>query len=115
MVHENGQNGTGDSGGRTGAGRMVRASMRLLQSEIRTATEVTEKYTESVVRLYREVMADPKATNRDKLRATEMLMALSKRGVDVAMYVDRMERVEAGEATDVVEHREYRIEFDRDG
>jgi hypothetical protein len=46
---------------------------------------------------------DNGATDRERLRAAELLATLAHKGLDVAMYVDKNLRLDSGKPTDRME------------
>lgn len=103
--------------GANGGGTHSRAALLLLQREVERGSELTDAQADANVRFAVAVRDDPASTRRDQLRALELLEAMRSRGVNVALYLDKADRVEAGKPTETVEHthRVYRLEFDRAG
>lgn len=114
---ENGNGMHGHEKGALGAGVTpgARSALRFLQAELGRSSNLAETVTADTVRFALSVREDPSASYRDRIRASELIEAMVKRGVDIALYLDKADRVESGQPTEVVEHREMRVEFDRMG
>jgi hypothetical protein len=85
-----------------GKGRF-RAELRLLTRAIREGWDVDPVFKRAAIQRTAQVLADPTANRRDVARATNTLMAIDRLALEAAVEGDRMERLEAGEATDRVQ------------
>lgn len=92
-----------------------RSSLLMLNREIERGQKLSDEEAENQLRKIIAIRDDPQASKREVLRACECIEAMRTRSINVAMYLDKMERAEDGTATDVVEHREFRVSFDRRG
>lgn len=81
----------------------IRAYARSLQSFVRKTDDIAEDQIAQIVRFAVNLRDDPDSTPRDRLRASELLMSIVNKGIDVAMYLDKSERVDDGANTERVE------------
>ena len=56
------------------------------------------------IRLAQSLVDDDLATARDRLRASEFLSSVTAKGIDVAMYLDKNDRLDSGKLTENVKH-----------
>lgn len=85
-----------------GEGRS-RAEMRLVMRAIREGWVIEPVVKRAVVARASRVLADPEAKSRDVARASNTLLAVERLALDAAREEDRLQRLDAGDATDRVE------------
>lgn len=119
MVANNHLENGGTVGGVTRPSKQggIRSSLAMLQREVARADVLLEPQIRANLEFAVAVRDDPQAGLREKLRATELIEAMQSRGINVAMYLDKAERIEDGQVTDRHEHNHRSIEvaFDRNG
>lgn len=86
--------------------------MKLMQSMVRVATGIADKEIAKMVNLAVTVRDDPKLSARDRMRAVELLNAMIAKGIDVAQYIDKTERLDSGKPTENVGVKLLKVEFD---
>ena len=105
MVSQNPNNGNGnghgppDDGGDKGGSTYSKGHMAYLQRYLNHADANLDQMGE-IALFAQTVMDDPDAKVRDRLRASELLKSLADKGVDIAVVIDRMQRLDRGEPTD---------------
>lgn len=87
-------------GGNGGSTPRVSASLAFLQRRLERSAHLEQHEWEPTVLFARTVREDPKACNRDRIRASELLTSLMERGVDVAEKIDKIDRLDSGKATE---------------
>ena len=80
-----------------------RASMRVLQQAVERGWKMPEGVFESVPATVQRILDDPDASSRDRLRAADLLRSIQRDRVEAAEKLDKVERLDAGEATDIVQ------------
>lgn len=106
--HANGLAKGGEGGAiAQGSQAQPRKALMLLTRAVQTGQEVTERETAANIRFAVSVRDDPASNTRDKLRATEFLEALAARGIDVALYLDKCDRLDGGHVTERVGFMKY--------
>lgn len=118
MVSENGNlNGDGHAQLRDEASYRARGGWQTLMRAVNRGETVAEEQYRKNVQLAVEMRDDPRRADRVRQRAAEFLNAMIEKGVDIAMYIDKTERIDSGQATERVVHEQttYRLEFDRAG
>ena len=112
MIQKNGELERGDMGEPQPCGTHSRAHLWLLQRMVEHSTNLADIEIEKTVRMAVSIRDDPDATRRDRMRAGELINALVAKGVDVAMYLHKNERLDDGHLTERVEHVSYAVAFD---
>lgn len=82
-----------DSLGATGAGLPVRQAMRHMSKRVRLL-QCTHDDLDHAVKFARDIMNNPKASRRDRIRSSELILAVSKQADDMAKALDRAEKDE---------------------
>lgn len=79
-----------------------RAALRLLQRAVTQGWEIPEAVWRAAPGICARILANEGATARDRLRAAEVLAAMARDKVNAAIALDKMERLDDGEATERV-------------
>jgi hypothetical protein len=79
-----------------------KAALRLLQRAVTHGWEIPESVWRAAPGICTRILADASVHPRDRLRATEVLAAMARDKVNAAIALDKMERLEDGEATERV-------------
>lgn len=79
-----------------------RSALAYLTRTLNAGAELTESELAANIKFAVGVRDDPSASRRDKLRAVAHLDALMARGVDIAMYLDKCDRLDGGGVTERV-------------
>ena len=79
-----------------------RAALRLLQRAVTQGWEIPEAVWRAAPGICSRILANEGATARDRLRAAEVLAAMARDKVNAAIALDKMERLDDGEATERV-------------
>jgi hypothetical protein len=98
---ENSESLTKPSGGHGGGiGFGVRSALSVLQKQVTSAAVLSEQQAADNVRFAMAVRDDPLASHRDRLRAMELIESMIARGINVAMYMDKNDRLDSGKLTE---------------
>lgn len=76
--------------------------MRLLQRALTHGWQIPEPVMQQAPEVCARILNDDMAQPRDRLRAAEVLAAMARDRVNTAIALDKMERLEEGEATERV-------------
>lgn len=87
-------------GGNGGATPRVSAALGFLQRRLERSAHLERTEWEPTVLFARTIRDDPKACNRDRIRASELIASLLERGIDVAEKFDKNERIDSGKFTE---------------
>lgn len=79
-----------------------KAALRLLQRAVSEGWQIPEAVWGAAPRICTRILADENATPRDRLRATEVLAAMARDKINAAIALDKIERLEGGDATERV-------------
>ena len=80
-----------------------RQHLRALEGAVYGGWAVKPEDYETIPRDLRSIAGDENASPRDRIRATEALMWLEQKKIENSIQLDRIYRLEAGEATDRME------------
>lgn len=83
--------------------RENRQHLRALEQAVYNGWKIPEEAAAVLPREVYAIAVDPNASPRDRIRATELIAALRKADIDACIDLDRINRLEAGTATDRVE------------
>lgn len=86
--------------------------MRLMQRMVGLGHSMLDEQIQKIIETAVAVRDHPQASTRDRLRAGELIKSLIDRGIDVAMYLDKNNRMDDGKPTEIVDNRILRLEFD---
>ena len=86
-----------------------RESLRIIEMAVRHGWDVPAEWRQSLPQVAARIAADHKATDRDRLRALQVLQAMARDRVDAAALLDKIERLDSGQPTERNEIREVRI------
>lgn len=79
-----------------------RSGLRLLQRAVKNNWEIPDYVVSGIPKLLAQLLANPKAHMRDRLRLIEVIATLARDNINLAVSLDRVERLETGRATDHV-------------
>lgn len=95
-------------------GFATRSGLRLLQRAVNNNWEIPDYVVSGIPKLLAQLLANPKAHMRDRLRLIEVIATLARDNISLAVSLDRVERLEAGKATDhIIINQEIRDLADR--
>jgi len=77
-----------------------RSSLAVIQRAVEKGWNVPQRIIDQVPEIVAQIMNDQIAPIRDRLRATEVLASLVKHRVEAAIALDKIERLDGGEATE---------------
>ena len=77
-----------------------RSSLIVIQRAVEKGWNVPQRIIDQVPEIVAQIMNDGLAPVRDRLRATEVLASLVKHRVEAAIALDKIERLDGGEATE---------------
>ena len=77
-----------------------RSSLIVIQRAVENGWDVPQRIIDQVPEIVAQIMNDGLAPVRDRLRATEVLASLVKHRVEAAIALDKIERLDGGEATE---------------
>ena len=83
--------------------RENRQHLRALEQAVYHGWKIPEEAATVLPREVYAIAADPNASPRDRIRATELIAALRKADIEACIDLDRINRLDAGTATDRVE------------
>lgn len=92
----------GGNGG--GIGNGGRAALRFLQSQITRGEKISDEQAGANLKFAQGIRDNPQSSDRDRLRAMELIEAMVARAITVAMEQNKYDRIDAGDATDKVNH-----------
>lgn len=104
----NGGNGHVDHGGGNGGildpldRTRQRESLRLIQRAVHNGWHIKDEWLREVPKLAAKIMADSQ-DERNRLRAAQLLEDILARACDAAIALDKIERLDGGQATERVE------------
>jgi hypothetical protein len=79
-----------------------KAALRLLQRAVTHGWEIPEAVWQAAPDVCARILNDDLSQSRDRLRAAEVLAAMARDKVNAAIALDKMERLDEGEATERV-------------
>ena len=79
-----------------------RSALRLLQRALTHGWQIPESVMKEAPDVCARILNDDMAQPRDRLRAAEVLAAMARDKVNTAIALDKMERLDDGEATERV-------------
>lgn len=79
-----------------------RSALRLLQRAVTHGWKIPEEVMQQAPEICSRILSDDMAQPRDRLRAAEVLAAMARDKVNAAIALDKMERLDDGEATERV-------------
>ena len=89
------------------------STMTLMQKVVNATDKLYDLEIQKIVDFAVGVRDHPDAGFRDKLRACELLNNLMEKGIDVAQYLDKNDRLDSGKSTEnIKEDVNYKIAFD---
>ena len=80
-----------------------RQHLRALEQAVYSGWKIPEEAATVLPREVYAIASDPNASPRDRIRATELIAALRKADIEACIDLDRINRLDAGTATDRVE------------
>lgn len=90
-------------GGLGGTRRDTRQTLAVIQAAVHHGWELSADASAAIPAFLRQILDDPNASVRDRIRASECLAALRRDRVEAAIQLDKITRLDAGTATDRVE------------
>lgn len=76
------------------------AALRMIRRAVNEGWQIPEAVYRAAPAICARMLADEMASPRDRLRAAEVLAAMVRDKVNAAIALDKMERLEGGQATD---------------
>jgi len=80
--------------------RFCRSSLAVIKRAVENGWDVPQRIIDQVPEIVAQIMNDGVAPTRDRLRASEVLASLVKHRVEAAIALDKIERLDGGEATE---------------
>ena len=84
-------------------GAHARESLRLIHKAVKDQWEIPSEWKQALPELCLKVALDENKGDRERLRATEILRAMSRDNLDALQVLDKIERLDGGEATERIE------------
>lgn len=100
MNHEDDSNLPESLGGK---GAVSRESLRMIKQAVGNGWEIPDQWKAALPTLCAKIATDDNRGDRERLRAIEILRAMTRDNIDAAQVVDKMERLDSGEATERIE------------
>ena len=88
-----------------------RTAMGLMKKVVAVSHKLVDEQVQKIIDVAVSIRDNPDASGRDRLRASELLEKLAAKGVDVAQYIDKTERLDQGKPTENV-NEVFRLSFD---
>ena len=85
--------------------------MRLIRRAVLNGWKIPERAKEVLPAMVLEI-AESSPSQRDRIRAVELLNSLEKSNVEASEKLDKMERLESGQPTDIQRQQVFKVEFD---
>jgi hypothetical protein len=79
----------------------ARESLRLIRAAIAQRWDIPREIIDSLPKIVARIAVT--GTDREKLRAAEVLARMQRDNLETIVQADRIERLEAGEATEIVQ------------
>lgn len=86
-----------------------RASLRTLQRAVLNGWNIPQEWLDSLPEVAAQIARSGKS-DRDRLRALEVLKSMADSRVAAAVALDKIERLDSGKATEI--HKTFQLEFD---
>ncbi len=83
-----------------GKGEVSRSSLKLIKEAIGNGWQIPDQWKAALPSLCVKIAMDDNRNDRERLRAIEVLRAMSRDNLDAAQVVDRVERLDSGQATE---------------
>jgi hypothetical protein len=83
--------------------KAVRRHLNVIEQAVYGGWELPDHASKTIPQTLQGILDDPNASVRDRIRASECMMALRRDRLDAAVQLDRIQRLDAGTATDRVE------------
>lgn len=83
--------------------KSVRRHLNVIEQAVYGGWELPDDASKTIPQTLQGILDDPNASVRDRIRASECMMALRRDRIDAAVQLDRIQRLDAGTATDRVE------------
>lgn len=99
-VSSNGHHKEPPAKGALGVGPGVRSSLRLLQTMVNRGQRILDEDFDAMLTFAKSVRDDENASDRDRLRANELIATLASRAADKAVDLDKIERLDGGKPTE---------------
>ncbi len=80
--------------------KRVRSSLAMLKRAVDDGWQIPESVYRAAPAICARIMADDSSSPRDRLRAAEVLASMARDKVNAAIALDKMERLEGGDATE---------------
>lgn len=78
----------------------IRSSLRTLQRAVNEGWQIPEAIIRAAPHICAKILMDNSASPREQLRAAEVLATMMRDTVSAAIALDKMERLDGGEATE---------------
>ena len=86
-----------------GLASQSRESLRLLHRAIKDQWQIPCEWKDALPNLCLQIAMDENKGDRERLRATEILRSMSRDNLDALQILDKIERLDGGEATERIE------------
>lgn len=95
----------GGDGGSTdwAAKRANREHLRILETMAYAGWQMPREVVATVPKALHDIASSPEQSTRDRIRASEALAHLTQQMIDAGLALDKLHRLDAGQATDRVE------------
>tara|TARA_X000001382_G_scaffold97048_2_gene71434 strand:+ start:1815 stop:2171 length:357 start_codon:yes stop_codon:yes gene_type:complete len=80
-----------------------RQSLQMLQQALQNNWDIPQEWKQALPKFCMSIVLDKNKGDRERLRASEILRAMSRDNVEALTALDRIERLDGGEATDRIE------------
>ena len=111
--HQNGHTNGGEGGTAPSImqqpGGRVRESLRVIQRAVVNGWKIPDDWLKTLPQVAATIAADPNRTDRDRLRALEVLRGMAGDSVQAAIALDKIERLDNGDPTERVSVLQFNI------
>jgi|TARA_R110000824_G_scaffold1991_4_gene9716 hypothetical protein len=91
------------SGGKGGLATGDRESLRIIKQAVTSGWDIPPEWKDSLPNLCMGIACDELRGDRERLRAIEILRAMQRDNLDAAQVLDKVERLDVGQATERIE------------
>lgn len=81
----------------------TRETLSLVRRAVGNGWEIPDQLRSALPALCAKIAIDEKKGDRERLRAVEILRSMTRDNVDAAQVVDKVDRLDSGQATDRIE------------
>lgn len=81
----------------------TRSTLQMIKRAVTNGWSIPDEWKQELPQLCLRIATDENKGDRERLRATEILRAMSRDNLDALQVLDKIERLDGGEATERIE------------